>query len=187
MYLRSISRFILKLFGWHLEGEIPPNIPKFVLIAAPHTSNWDFPLSLLGCLILGLKINWMGKKSMFRWPVARLFKKMGGIPIIRTSKQSMVAQMTAYFDASDQLTLLISPEGTRQKKTSWKSGFYYIALNAKVPVVCAFIDYKKKKYGVGPVIWLTGDIKKDMQLIERFYAPIQGKYPELKSDIALKT
>ncbi|WP_374591509.1 lysophospholipid acyltransferase family protein [Aquabacterium sp.] len=174
--LRAASKLFLKLNGWKVEGALPPNTPKCVMIAAPHTSNWDLPYTLMAAFVLGLKPYWMGKQSIFKPPFGPLMRWMGGIAVNREKSTNMVAASAeALVAAEGTLQLIVPPEGTRSKVRYWKTGFYYIALTAKVPIVLAYMDYSRKVTGLGPVIHPTGDIEKDMQAIKAFYAPFKGK------------
>ena len=175
--IRWVSIFLLKVSRWQTVGTLP-DIPKFVMIAAPHTSNWDFPIMMFIAFKLRAKLYWMGKDAIFKKPFGGLFKWLGGIPIDRSRSNNVVAQMVDRFNTMDRLVLTIPPSGTRKKVAQWKSGFYHIALGAKVPVVLGFLDYEKKTGGIGPVVTLTGDKERDMMGIRAFYADIKGKYPE---------
>ncbi len=174
---RWFSIMALKLTGWRIDGTVP-DIPKFVLIAAPHTSNWDFPYTLFMAFALRIKIYWMGKDALFRGPLYWFFKWLGGIPVDRSKSNNVVAQSIQKFHQSDSLILTIPPSGTRKKVLYWKSGFYHIANGAGVPVVLGFLDYRRKVGGIGPVVAPTGDIESDMKIIKAYYADISGKYPE---------
>ena len=175
--IRWISIFLLYLSGWRTHGALP-SIPKFVMIAAPHTSNWDFPIMMLIAFKLKAKLYWMGKDALFRGPLNPIFKWLGGISIDRSRANNVVAQMVGKFEEMDRLILLIPPAGTRKRVAKWKSGFYHIASGANVPVVLGFLDYKRKSGGIGPAVALTGDLKQDMNTIRAFYRDIEGKYPE---------
>jgi 1-acyl-sn-glycerol-3-phosphate acyltransferase len=174
--MRWISLFVFKLRGWRIEGQFPA-IAKYVLIAAPHTSNWDFPITLSLTFALKGKIYWMGKDTLFRWPFKRVFKWLGGISVDRSKSNNLVNQMIQRFSANENLVVTIPPAGTRSNVMKWKTGFYYIALGAKVPVVLGFLDYRKKIGGIGPVFLPTGDIHADMRQIRAFYTGIYGKHP----------
>jgi 1-acyl-sn-glycerol-3-phosphate acyltransferase len=174
-YLIGVT--LLFIFGWRSEGR-GPDIDKYVLIAAPHTSNWDFVFFLLIIFKLRLPVYWMGKRSMFRWPFQELLKRLGGIPVDRLEKNNVVNTMTKAFEASEKLILTIAPSGTRTTGRSWKTGFYHIAREAKVPIVCGFLDYDKKIGGIGPVFTVTGDIDADIAAIKSSYSDISGRYPE---------
>ena len=174
--LRGLSLVILKVTGWKVEGDLPANTPKCVMIAAPHTSNWDLPNTLMVAFALRLNIYWMGKASIFKPPFRHLMMWMGGIPVNRERASNMVAASAqAIMDADAPLQMVVPPEGTRQKTRYWKTGFYYIALGAKVPIVLAYMDYKRKISGLGPLFHPTGDIEADMVRIKAFYAAFTGK------------
>ena len=174
--LRGLSLAILRVTGWKVEGALPPNTPKCVMIAAPHTSNWDLPNTLMAAFALRLHIYWMGKESIFKPPFRHLMMWLGGIPVNRDRANNLVAASAqAIIDADQPLQLVVPPEGTRQKTRYWKTGFYYIALSAKVPIVLAYMDYKRKISGLGPLFHPTGDIEADMVKIKAFYAGFSGK------------
>jgi len=174
--IRWISIFLLKISGWRTEGTLP-DIPKFVMTAAPHTSNWDFPIMMFIAFKLKGKLYWMGKDALFRKPFNRLFRWLGGIPINRGRSNNVVKQMVDKFVEMDRLILTIPPAGTRKKVKQWKSGFYHIARGANVPVVLGFLDFKRKKGGIGPTVTITGDMEQDMMVISSYYANIEGKHP----------
>lgn len=179
--LRDIFRLLailfLKMIGWRKEGSLP-DIPKYVVILAPHTSNWDFPIGLAMIFALKLRGYWLGKDGLFRWPFHGFFRWLGGIPLDRSRSSDVVAQMVQLFKERAKLTMVLAPEGTRKKVTYWKSGFYHIARGANVPIVLAFLDYLRKAGGIGPVFNPTGDIEADMEYIRAFYAAMTGKHPE---------
>ena len=183
--IRVISIVLLKLFGWRKAGQIP-DIPKFVMIAAPHTSNWDLLVTLGLAFSFRLKIYWMGKESLFKAPFGGLMKWLGGIPIDRSKSNDVVAQSIEIFNNSEKLVMLVPPEGTRAKVMTWKTGFYYIADGANVPIVLGFVDYGRKAGGFGPVLMPTGDIENDMKKIHDFYLTVTAKYPEKSSLARLK-
>jgi 1-acyl-sn-glycerol-3-phosphate acyltransferase len=182
--IRGLAFSFLKVFGWRLEGRLP-DVDKLVVIAAPHTSNWDLPVLLSLAFALRAKACWLGKHTLFRRPFGFLFRWMGGIPVYRSASKNMVAQSVEMFRNSEQLILTIPPEGTRSKVSHWKTGFYYIALGAGTPIAMAFIDYKRKASGVGPTLYPTGDIEADMEVIRNFYATVTAKYPDKASLPAL--
>jgi 1-acyl-sn-glycerol-3-phosphate acyltransferase len=174
--LRGLSLAFLRLNGWRVEGALPAGMPKCVLIAAPHTSNWDLPYTLMVAFVLRLNIYWMGKHSIFRAPFGPLMRWLGGIAVDRSKSGNLVAASAAAITAADgPLQLVVPPEGTRDKTRHWKTGFYYIALEARVPIVLAFMDYHRKVSGLGPVFTPSGDVERDMAEIKRFYAGIQGR------------
>ena len=174
--LRVISRAALRLTGWTIEGSLPAHAAKSVLIAAPHTSNWDLPFTLMLAFSLRLRVYWMGKQSLFRAPFGGVMRWLGGIPVNREQSSNLVASSAqAMRAAKGPMQLIVPPEGTRGKTRHWKTGFYYIAQEAGVPIVLAFVDYGRKVGGLGPVFELTGDLDADMATIKAFYAPIKGK------------
>ena len=179
-----MSLLFLKMLGWRVEGEIP-DIKKFIIIAAPHTSNWDFPISLAFAFALKIKIYWMGKAAMFRWPFGAACRWLGGIPIDRSRSHNVVEQCVKVFKDRDKLIMVIPPEGTRQKVSCWKTGFYHIAREANVPIVLGFLDYRRKIGGIGPIFYPTGRIESDMQEIKAFYATIAGKHQNLFNNVTL--
>lgn len=176
--LRLISMGIMRLCGWKLANK-PPELDKYVLLAAPHTSNWDFPALIGAALEARVSINWMGKHTLFPKPIRPLMKWLGGIPINRNSSQNMVQQVIERFELESSLVVAIPPEGTRSKVERWKTGFYHIAQGANVPVVLGFLDFAKKEAGFGPAYTLTGDLEKDLQEIQAFYKDKTPKYPDL--------
>ena len=174
--LRAFSLTFLKLTGWKVQGALPPGAEKSVLIAAPHTSNWDLPYTLMVAFALRLTPYWMGKAQIFRFPFRGVMMWLGGLPVDRSQASNLVAaSVTAMGEAHGPLQLIVPPEGTRGKTRFWKTGFYYIAQGAKVPIVMAYLDYEKKTGGLGPVFRPTGDIDADMARIKAFYAPFKGK------------
>lgn len=175
--LTVLCKICLKLAGWKLEGA-PPTEKKYVLIAVPHTTNWDFPITLALAFIFKFDIFWMGKDSLFKGIKGPIMRWMGGIPIDRKSSNNVVQQTINAFDANDRLVITIPPEGTRSKVDKWKTGFYYIAVGAKVPIGLGYLDYKRKAGGFGPTFYPTGDADKDIAEMRKFYAKISGKYAE---------
>ncbi|MEY3123739.1 MAG: hypothetical protein RLZZ573_259 [Pseudomonadota bacterium] len=174
--LRSLSVAFLKLAGWKVEGQLPEGCNKSVLIAAPHTSNWDLPYTLMVAFALRLHIYWMGKEQIFRFPFRGLMMWLGGIPVHREKASNLVAASVEAIKAADgPLQLVVPPEGTRSKSRYWKTGFYYIAVGAQVPIVMAYMDYSRKVSGLGPIFQPTGDVEADMARIKTFYAPFKGK------------
>ena len=183
--LKAISLFILKLFGWSVEKNLPPD-NKYVIIAAFHTSNWDFPLALLCLSAMGLKFNWVGKNTLFKWPFGIFFKSIGGIPVDRTVHTGFIKKIANLYDNYEKLTIALAPEGTRSKTEYWKSGFYYIALEANIPIALGYLDYPNKKLGVGKYFIPGGDIEKDLLIIKDFYKNKKGKYPKKQGNIQIR-
>jgi|AATN01.1.fsa_nt_gi 1-acyl-sn-glycerol-3-phosphate acyltransferase len=180
--LQNMASRLLALHGWTLSE--PPDRPaRAVLIAYPHTSNWDALYALLGKLGLGLDAHWVAKESLFRWPFAGLLIRMGGIPVNRRTRNGLVAEMTALFAAQPKLLLVLAPEGTRRLTEGWKSGFYRIALAANVPLALGFVDYARREAGILAYLTLTGDPAVDIAAIARHYVDRPGRHPALASPI----
>ncbi len=177
MILPHVARFLLWLGGWTIVGGAP-SIRKAVLIAAPHTSNWDGFWAIVFTVYAGLKIHWFVKDSMFWFPMSLLLRVNGAIPLDRNRSRSAVTQAIEAFDESEDFYFGLAPEGTRSKTPGWKSGFYRIAEGANVPVVLGFLDYGNKRLGLGPIVSLTGDRDKDLAVIASFYSSISGRWPE---------
>ena len=170
-----VGRLGLFLFGWKTCGKMPDE-KKFILIAAPHSSNWDFVFFLFIVFTFGIPVHWMGKHTMFIPPFKRLLKRLGGIPIDRTQKGNTVATLADEYQNAKQLIITIAPSGTRKPVTEWKTGFYRIAHRAGVPIVCGFVDYKKRIGGIGPVVMPSGDMEADLERMRNFYKDKSGRY-----------
>jgi 1-acyl-sn-glycerol-3-phosphate acyltransferase len=176
--VRIPSKFILmNLWGWKLEGDLS-QIPKGVIIGVPHTSNWDGPLAFLAGYTFGVRFRWMGKDSLFRWPMRPMAYLLGGIPIDRSSSHNAVEQMIHYIQAADTVILGIAPEGTRKRVPHWKTGFYYIALGAGVPIICGRLDWSRKIIDVSYQFYPSGDIEADMERIRQAYRGAVARRPE---------
>ena len=174
--LRTLSVTFLKLNGWTVEGALPPEARKSVFIAAPHTSNWDLPYTLMVAFALRINIYWMGKAQLFRGPFGPVMRWLGGIAVDRSQSTNLVAASArAIREADGTLCLVVPPEGTRSKTRQWKTGFYWIAHEAGVPIVMAYMDYPRKLSGLGPVFTPTGDIEADMLQIKAYYSQYKGK------------
>jgi 1-acyl-sn-glycerol-3-phosphate acyltransferase len=177
--MRLLSKLIFWLSGWKIVGKNPKELKKFVMVAAPHTSNWDFVYARAAYYLMDIRLKYTIKKELFFFPLGLFLKAVGGIAIDRSKKKgNMVKQMAAYFNEWDELALLVTPEGTRSYAKEWKKGFYFIALEAKVPIVLGYLDYAKKEAGVGPTIHPSGDIEADLITIKNFYKTITPRFPE---------
>jgi 1-acyl-sn-glycerol-3-phosphate acyltransferase len=177
MIKRSLARLWLRCCGWAFEGEMP-RATRYVLIAAPHTSNWDFVHMLAFAWSQGVPLRWMGKASLFALPMGPLFKALGGMPIRRDLRSNVVEQSAARFAAEQHFVLAVPAEGTRAQGTHWRSGFYHIARIAQVPIVLGYLDYARKRGGLGPEVHARGDVRADMDRIRAFYADKVGRHPE---------
>jgi 1-acyl-sn-glycerol-3-phosphate acyltransferase len=175
--VRAAIMWLYRRHGWQAVGEVPEP-RRCVIIAVPHTSNWDFVYYIGLTQTLGIMPYFMAKTSLFRWPMRNFMLDMGGVPVDRKKGGNYVDAMIAEFAARDEFMLTIAPEGTRDSVGRWKTGFYHIAMGAKVPIVVGLMDYKKKVGGLGPAIWPTGDYEADMAKAEEIYANVTAKHPE---------
>ena len=173
---RWLGRATLALFGWHIVGQAP-NLPKFVIISAPHTSNWDFMFYMLLFIALGLRVSWMAKDSFVNGPLKPLWHWMGGVAINRKASSGVVDQMINEFKNRDKFVLGITPEGTRAKVAQWKSGFYHIAQGAGIPIFPFELDYKVKQIRLHPVFFPSGELTVDIPQIQALYANANAKRP----------
>ena len=183
-FISKLARFIFWIVGWRVTGELP-NFPKMLLIGGPHTSNWDGAVFYLFSLSVRAHIHFLGKHTLFKPPFGGIMRWAGGVPINRTTTVNAVDQVVDAFNAHERMALIIAPEGTRSLTKYWKTGFYYIALEAHVPVVFAYVDYSRKRCGVGPYFMPTGDIDADFKLVQDFYADKVGRHPEKQGPILL--
>jgi 1-acyl-sn-glycerol-3-phosphate acyltransferase len=176
-FTRALANWLLGLFGWRVEGSIPP-CPKFVMIVAPHTSNWDFPVGLFSMFAFGLRLTWVGKHTIFRWPAGPILRWFGGEPIDRTAPGGFVEQVIEQFRTRPQLGLALSPEGTRRPAPEWKTGFHRIALAAGVPIVPVWIDWRTKALRLGEPSMPTADVAADLTRYRRMFSRAMARYPE---------
>ena len=179
--VRRLAKFIIRISGWQTTGELP-DLPKAVFVAAYHTSNWDGIWLILYKIALDVKFSFLAKHSLFWWPLGNLLRSVGAIPIDRSKSTSIVRQLVEAFEEQDHLFLALAPEGTRDFKPYWKSGFYQIAKKSGVPIVLAYIDYAKKEMGIG-IQFLPSDVETDLQIIRDFYSCITARHEHLKSPI----
>ncbi|MGH8212229.1 MAG: 1-acyl-sn-glycerol-3-phosphate acyltransferase [Rhodanobacteraceae bacterium] len=172
---RKLCRTLVRLSGWRFEGQFP-DIPKAVLIAAPHSSWWDGIHGLLFKVALGVDISFMAKRELFAWPLGPLLRGLGGVSVERHAARGVVAQMVLQFRARERFWLGVEPEGTRKRVADWKSGFWRIAREAGVPIVPAYFDYPRKVIGIGPLFQPTSDVHSDIAALRAFYRPYKGKH-----------
>ena len=175
--MQKFSRWVFKVLGWKAVVTVEEP-PKSVICVAPHTSNWDFIIGKLYYWSLGRKSNFLMKKSWFFFPVGILFRSMGGIAVDRSKRTSVTEQMAEEFDKQESFHLAITPEGTRKLISKWKMGFYHIAVQAKVPIQLAYIDYEKKEMGISGILYPTNDEDADLAFIQAFYKSVHAKHPE---------
>jgi len=176
---------MLSLLGWTVHADYPDD-EKYVLIAAPHTSNWDFPLGIVAARALDLDVHWLGKHTLFRWPYGWFFRAIGGTPVQRDQALNLIQQIADLFDRSGQLVIALAPEGTRSKTDHWKTGFYHIARAADVPIVMAYLDYGQKQVGIGGAFYPGNDIEAAFAQIRQFYKGRRGKHPDKESQILVR-
>ena len=172
--VRGLGHAALKLLGWRVEGQVP-NLPKMVIAVAPHTSNWDFVVGIAAMFALDLRLAFLGKHTLFRWPFGSILRWMGGIPVDRASPHGVVGESVAAFARVDRRILAIAPEGTRRQVRHFKSGFLQIARGAGVPVVLASLDYEAKCVRLGPAFMPGDDVEADRARTEAFFATVRGK------------
>jgi 1-acyl-sn-glycerol-3-phosphate acyltransferase len=175
-FSKAMATFFFKLFGWRVTGALP-NLPKMIIIGAPHTSNWDFPLAMTLIFYLGVRFNWMAKKEFFVAPFTRLWLWLGGIPIDRQAANGMVGQTVQAIQDRAKVVLAIAPEGTRSKVARWRTGFYHIAHGANIPIVPVLVDYGRKTLTITDPFIPTGDVEADLPVLQARFKGIVGKNP----------
>ena len=175
--MKFFSKLILNILGWKIAGNT--DVPrKCIICVAPHTSNFDLPLGLMIYSSMGKKASFLIKRDWFFFPMNIIFKWLGGMPVDRSRKTSLTEQVAQIFDSKQDFHLAITPEGTRKRNDQWKKGFYYIALEAKVPIVIVALDYAKKVADFKAILAPSGDIEKDMSDITGYYVGVTAKHPE---------
>ncbi|MCP3929909.1 MAG: acyltransferase [Bacteroidetes bacterium] len=174
----NLSKFILKMLGWKFTGEYPHHYKKFVLIVIPHTSSWDFPTGLLVRSSWKSDIKFVGKKTLFRFPFGGIFRWLGGYPVDRKRSQNFVDAVVDVFNEKEEFAICIAPEGTRKKVEKLKTGFYYIAKGAGIPIIPVKFDFEHKIIGIGEPIFPSDSKEADIEKIERFFRGVKGKVPE---------
>jgi 1-acyl-sn-glycerol-3-phosphate acyltransferase len=180
-----LGRTLLHLAGWRLILDVP-RLPRGVVVFYPHTSNWDFVVGLLTRFALNVPVTWAGKDNLFRWPLRPLWRWLGGIPVNRRERTGFVEQMIAEFATRERMLLAIAPEGTRRRTEHWRSGFYRVALGSGVPLLLAFVDFRRKEIGVGGSFMPSGDATADFARLRAFYGDKTGRHPQQASPIALR-
>lgn len=183
--LSGPANWLLRVAGWRIQGA-PPDLPKYIVVAAPHTSNWDFLLMV--CLVMALRvpIHWLGKHTVFRKPFDAIFIRLGGIAIDRSKAGNTVEQLVQVFADRERFVLIITPEGSRRQVGRWKSGFYHIAKGAGVPLLLVSVHYPHRLVTIGPPFYPTEDANADAEQIAAFFAPAMGKYPQDMGAIELR-
>lgn len=181
---KLVGQTVLWLLGWHVEGGAPPH-PKCIVVGHPHTSSWDFPLFVMTLWVMGVQMQWMGKQSLFAGPWGGLFRALGGVPVDRSGGKNTVQAVVELFEQHETLMLGIAPSGTRKAGEHWRSGFYHIALAAKVPVVLGSIDFGRRAGRFIDTVHLTGDVESDMDKIRAAYEGVEGRNMERQIPIRL--
>lgn len=182
---KFIPKLIFKLTGWKIQGQAP-TLKKYVLVAAPHTSNWDFVYGLCAWQLYGMKPRYLIKKEFYVFPLNILFHLTGGLPVDRSKSNKLTDAMVEMFEQRDEFIALVPPEGTRKKVERWKTGFYYLAIKANVPIVLGILDYKLKSARLSEPFIPTGDIEKDFATIREFFKGATGKNPEGFNEEAIR-
>lgn len=178
--MKRFSRFILlTILGWKIEYKFPKEINKYVLIGAPHTSWIDFPIGLLFRYATGENVKFIGKASLFKWPFGFIFRFFGGIPVERSRSRKFVNKIVSLFESKKEFKLALSPEGTRKKVTKWKTGFYYIAKNANVPVIMVSLNFRDKIFKISKAIYTSDDRVEDFKKFTSFFKDAVGKNKDL--------
>jgi 1-acyl-sn-glycerol-3-phosphate acyltransferase len=180
-----VARRLLGFFGWRVVS-VPPPLQKGVVVIYPHTSNWDFTIGVLARSVLNMRMHWVGKHTLFKWPFESVMRWLGGVPVNRANTKGFVPQLQKEFDRYPQFFVVITPEGTRSKTNYWKSGFYHIADGLKLPIGLACIDYVRREVGIMEWFTPTGNIEHDMTRIREAYRGRHGKHPELEGEIRLR-
>ncbi len=182
---KTLATFLLKLLGWRVSFSLPP-CDKYLLVGAPHTSNWDFPLGLLAMWASGLRCSWVGKHTLFKGPFGPIMRALGGIPVDRRESIGFTKHVIETFASRDQFVLAISPEGTRSLTKYWKGGFYHIALTTGVPIALGYIDYPRRLLGIEQMFEPSGDIEADFRILAEFYQDKVGKRPERQGPVKIR-
>jgi len=178
----KLAATLLNLFGWKVSYTIP-RIDRCVVIGAPHTSNWDFPLALLALRVIDLPFHWVGKHTLFKGPLGPLMRFLGGIPVDRRGQTGFTREIITLFQQRSQLALVLAPEGTRSRTDGWKSGFYHIAVGAGVPIALGYIDYRTRQIGIERLFTPSGDIESDFAVLQDYYRDKFGRYPNQQGPV----
>lgn len=175
--LPSIGRVVLRVTGWRIEGVLP-NVPKFIAVVAPHTSNWDFFVGVFLMFALDIEVHWFGKESLFRGVPGAMLRKLGGRPVRRDASEGVVSEMAAIVRSEPKFILAIAPEGTRKRVAQWRTGFYHIAEAADVPMLPVWFDWSRRVVGFGPLVHASGDLAGDVAAIQSLYRSDMARHPE---------
>jgi len=184
--IKRFFRFLLKLRGWQVADNGDPALDKAILIFAPHTSNWDFPIMLMAKFAWGFPVRYLGKHTLFQWPIGWFFRALGGMPVERSKAHNMVDQVVMMVEREQKIYLALAPEGTRSYTDYWKTGFYHIAQRTKLPILMYYMDTTSKTIGRSEPLYTTDDINADFEIIADFYKDKRGYLPELTSIVQTK-
>ncbi|MEX2235830.1 MAG: 1-acyl-sn-glycerol-3-phosphate acyltransferase [Cyclobacteriaceae bacterium] len=179
--MKWICKLYLWFIGWKTGSTLPLSVKRCVLVAAPHTSNMDYPIALATLYAGGVRVRFLAKKSLFKFPISILMRITGGLPVDRSKHNNMVEAMIEMFSRKEKLILMIPVEGTRSYVKEWKSGFYHTALGAGVPIALGYLDYGRKIAGFGDLFYPSGNYQQDLQVIQNFYRQFKARYPEKSS------
>jgi 1-acyl-sn-glycerol-3-phosphate acyltransferase len=171
------ARALLRLAGWRILGVVPP-LPKFVVVVAPHSSNWDFFVGIAARFALDIDAHWLGKHTLFRWPLGALLRSLGGRPVRRDAPEGVVAAVAAMVRAEPRFILGLAPEGTRRRVAQWRTGFWHIARAAGVPIVPVAFDWSRREIVIGEPVCLTDDLAADVAALQARYRREMARYPE---------
>jgi 1-acyl-sn-glycerol-3-phosphate acyltransferase len=174
--LRAVGAWLLRVAGWRFRGAVP-RLPKFVFIVAPHTSNWDFIIGVAAMFAMDLRIHWLGKDSLFRGPMGRLLRWIGGRPVKRDVAEGVVRDVVATIAAEPEFILALAPEGTRQRVEEWRTGFYRVAEAAGIPIVPVWLDYSRREIGIGEPLTPSGALDTDLAALQALYSAAMARYP----------
>ncbi|MFI5312020.1 MAG: lysophospholipid acyltransferase family protein [Gemmatimonadales bacterium] len=176
-FSRLAAILAMRLSGWRFEGEMP-NLPQFVVIVAPHTSNWDFAVGVMAMFALGIRGTFLGKHSLFRWPLGAMMRWLGGVPVDRSASHNVVEQTTDYFRHRPQIVLALSPEGTRRKLPEWRTGFWYVAKGASVPIVPMAFDYSRRMFRIYPPVVTSESRERDFEQLHALFDAKMARHPD---------
>ena len=172
------GKTLLRIFGWKVEGAVPDDLKRMVMVAAPHTSNWDYPIAILAFMVIGIRMRYFIKDTYTKPPLGFIFKALGAIGVNRSRRSNLTQYAVELLNESEEMVILVPAEGTRGRVEKWKTGFYHIAIEAKVPIVLGYVNYENKIAGIGPVYYPTGDFETDMNHIQQFYEDKAGRFPD---------
>ncbi|MFB6352093.1 MAG: 1-acyl-sn-glycerol-3-phosphate acyltransferase, partial [Bradymonadaceae bacterium] len=176
--MKYLAATLFDAAGWTVRNEVPEDLETFVVIGAPHTSNWDLVVTLAVAATVDIEFSWVGKRTLFQGPYGSLMRWLGGISVDRRKSQGAVQQLAETLRRADRMALVIAPEGTRSRSDRWKSGFYHIAREADVPIVMGYVDYARRDAGLGPTIDPVGSKDQVEEQLQAFYGDKKGLYPD---------